>query len=438
MNYVSTTEKAHFWSMKYVLNNTVIDQEGLIMIIDNCPKFLRSFFKPIQPYFSKPQFNHLWAMTLALIIRIGRANIRGVSKVLPQQGHRTSHGHFLAQSQWNASAVLDDRVWAMIRRMRPKLGETIYLLLDDTRNGKRGKKMVCLSKIWDHTHQRYVRGHIVVTGAVMFRGVVFPWRFVLYRPRKYAKSSYRKLTEIAADIIDEFTPPEGMKVRILFDAYYLCPKVTKTCEKRGFTWFSVASKNRTFTGVRAGKRRISDFAPGFLRHKGQSVRMPRSRGWATLRIAWADGRLARIGKVRMVVSKRPGSPWKTMVCFVSNETNLGARQIVSIYEKRWAIEVLFKELRGELGLGDYQVLSEDAILRHLHLCGLAHLVLTHHSLEAVGAQARKANVEVALPAMSQRLEALRSSIRREQIKRIVKIKSHRNLVQKLNNYLLAA
>ncbi|MFQ6036935.1 MAG: transposase [Sedimentisphaerales bacterium] len=438
MNHVSTIEKAHFWSMKQVLINTFIDQEGLIMIIDNCPRFLRSFFNPIQPYFSKPQFNHFWAIILALIIRVGRANVQGISEVLPRQGHRTSHGHFLAKAKWNAPAVLDDRVWAMIRRMRPKTGETICLLLDDTRNAKRGKKMANLSKIWDHTHQRYVRGHIVVTGVVMFRGVVLPWRFVLYKPKKDAKSSYRKLTEIAADIIDEFTPPAGLKVRVLFDAYYLCPKVTKTCEKRLFTWFSVASKNRTFTRVRAGKRKISDFAPGFLRHNGRNVRMPRSGGWAILRIAWADGRLARIGKVRMVVSKRPCSPWKTMVCFVSNETNLGAREIVSIYEKRWAVEVLFKELRGELGLGDYQVLSEAAILKHLHLCGLAHLVLTHHSLEAVGAQARKANVEVALPSMSQRLKALRSSIRHEQIKRIVKIKNHKNLVQKLNKYLLAA
>ena len=156
--------------------------------------------------------------------------------------------------------------------------------------------------------------------------------------------------------------------------------------------------------------------------------MLRSRGRAILRIAWIDGQLARIGNVRMVISKRPGSPWKTMVCFVSNEVNLTAREIVSIYEKRWAIEVLFKELRGQLGLGDYQVLSEDAILKHLHLCGLAHLVLTHHSLKAVGTQPRKANTKVVLLTMSQRLETLHYTIRREQIKRIVKIKSHKNLV----------
>src|SRR5262249_52389681 len=87
------------------------------------------------------------------------------------------------------------------------------------------------------------------------------------------------------------------------------------------------------------------------------------------------------------------------------------------YEKRWAIEVLFKELRGSLGLGDYQVLPERGIRNHLHLCGLAHLLLTHHSLSAVGAQAKKEPKEVPLPPLSQRREALRDAVRREQIER---------------------
>jgi hypothetical protein len=65
-------------------------------------------------------------------------------------------------------------------------------------------------------------------------------------------------------------------------------------------------------------------------------------------------------------------------------------------------------------------------------------MLTHHNLEAVGAQAKKANVELVLLTMNQRLEAFRSSIRREQIKRTVKAKSHKNLTRELNKYLLAA
>ena len=112
---------------------------------------------------------------------------------------------------------------------------------------------------------------------------------------------------------------------------------------------------------------------------------------------------------------------------------------MSIYELRWNIEVLFKELEVDLGLGDYQVISEEGILKHLHLCCLAHLALTHHSLEAVGAQATKANKTVRLPTMNQRLENLRSDIRREQIRKLFRQGgSHEIVRERVEQYLQAA
>ena len=126
--------------------------------------------------------------------------------------------------------------------------------------------------------------------------------------------------------------------------------------------------------------------------------------------------MKRLGQVRLVLSKRPGDPWKKTLAVVTNETKLAAREIIAIYEKRWHIEVLFKELRSSLGLCDYQVLSRNAIERHLHLCGLAHQLLTHHSLAAEGAQAKQENKEVDLPPLRERLEELRSTIRTQQAK----------------------
>lgn len=110
--------------------------------------------------------------------------------------------------------------------------------------------------------------------------------------------------------------------------------VTKACEIRGFTWFSVASKNRTILRTWGVSQRTGDLCPGLLKYRGLRVRMRRARGWAKMRIAAVDGRLARSGDVRLVFSKRPRSAWKAMVAFATNETKLAARAIVSIYEKR--------------------------------------------------------------------------------------------------------
>lgn len=416
-------------------------REGRAVIIDCLPTCVKSFFSPLRPTLTKPRFTHLWMLVLAMLINLRTSKLIHLARTAPSGTHRTRHGAFLATGGLDLAAVLGERTWATLRSMKPQPGETIYLILDDHRIAKRGRKMARISKIWDHKQQKFVHGHIILFAAICFRGVMLPWRLHLQKPKGQPGPRYRKLTDRAAEMIRSFVAPEGLDVRVLFDAFYLCPVVTRACEDKGFTYFSVAAKNRSFRkrGQRGRGRKIGDLAPGLLRYGGHTVRMKRSRSHATLRIACADGHLSRIGQVRMVLSKRPCERWNTTVAMVTNETNLRDRQIVSIYEQRWAIEVWFKELEVDLGLGDYQVLKEEAILNHLHLTCLAHLVLTHHALRGIGAQATQANQKVRLPTMNQRLENLRGDIRREQIQRWFRAGGkHARLSKKLLQYLQAA
>ena len=411
------------------------------MIIDHLPSCVKGFFLPLRWRLSKPQYAHLWTLVLAMLINLRSTKLVHLSRVAPRSTHRTGHGSFLNRADADAPALLEERSCAALAAMKPRAGETLYLILDDHRMAKRGKKMARISKIWDHKSQKFVHGHIVLFAAVLFRGVVLPWRLHLQKPKGQPGPRYRKLTDLAAQMIREFAPPAGVKVRVLFDAFYLSPLVTRACESKGFCYFSVAAKNRSFRGndERGRGRKITLLAPGLLRHRGKNVRMKRSRGMAKLRIAGVDGHLSRIGHVRMVLSKRPGERWKSTVAIVTNETGLNIREVVSTYELRWSIEMLFKELEVDLGLGDYQVLSEEGILKHLHLCCLAHLALTHRAMEGVGAQATQANQRVHLPTMNQRLETLRGDIRREQIQRLFRQGGpHERVRQKVEHYLRAA
>jgi hypothetical protein len=417
--------------------------EGRVVIINHLPSFMQRFFTPMRGAVSKPQFAHLWSLVLAMVITLRDAKLLHLSSVTPAAGHRTRRGAFLNHSQWDAPALIEQTTDNLLSSMKPQVGETVYLILDDTRIAKRGSKMDRLSKIWDHKQQKFVRGHIVLTAAVAFRGVVLPWRLQLWKPRGQPASAYapryRKLTDLAAMMIRDFQPPLAeMKVRVLFDAFYLCPAVCHACQEKGFTFFSVAQRNRMFTTDNRKRRSLKNLMPGLLKHRGHNVHMKRSRGYAKLRLASVDGHLSRIGRVRLVVSKRPAGPWRRTVAIVTNETKLNPRRIVAIYETRWLIEVLFKELRQDLGLGDYQMLAEDGIVHHLHICCLAHLLLTHRSLMGLGAQARKVDEQVTLPPMNERLRSLRESIAKDQIRRIVKGPAHARLRSRLCDHLLAA
>jgi SRSO17 transposase len=396
------------------------------------------FLTTVAPLLSVPQFRLLRQLTVAWLVGCGGKMVRAAR--LSKGRHRTSMGRFLAKSSWDAPAVLTTLVLGMLRGLRPRAGEWIWLVIDDTRIGKRARRMAAVKKIWDHVEKRFVRGHMVVTAAIVFRGITLRWRFHLWLPKEYCKKKGRKqvkMTAIAAEMIRAFDPPTGLKVGVLFDAFYLCPQVTAACQNRGFSWFSVASRNRNLE-CNGQQRSIGAIGPGLLKHQGQRVRMRRSRGWRWMTIATIKGRLKKIGDVRVVYSKRPGDPWKKMVAIVTNATTMPPRAIIANYERRWAIEVLFKELKGTFGLGDYQMQKRQGIERHLHLCGLAHLALTHHALRAVGAKAKQANKDVPLPRFQERRDAMRREIREDNIERFVRRIRHAKIRRRVRQQLLAA
>ena len=411
------------------------------MNIHHFPAFLKPFFKSMGLELTRPQYAHLWSLMLAIALNLRTSKLVHLTGLLPFSTHRTRHGAFLASAGFDSPRLLRGTVARLIKRFKPLPGETIELILDDHRIAKRGRKMDRLSKIWDHKEQKFVHGHIVLFAAVCFRGVTMPLRLHLWKPKGQSGPRYRKLTDLAAEMIKEFEVPAGLKVRVLFDAFYLSPVVVKACEKRGFAWFSVASKNRNFRrdGAKGKGKNIRDLAVGVLRHHGRFVHMKRSRGKAKLKIASVDGHLSRIGQVRMVISKRPHETWKSTIAIVTNCPGMDARAIVAAYERRWSIEVMFKDLEQSLGLGEYQVLHERAIVNHLHLVCLAHLMLTHHAMNCAGAKAIASNKEVRLPSVEQRIESLRKAHRDERIRKLFsKGGLHARYRKKLDTILQAA
>ena len=67
---------------------------------------------------------------------------------------------------------------------------------------------------------------------------------------------------------------------------------------------------------------------------------------------------------------------KNTKLLVTNLLELTARQVIDIYQRRWAIEILFKELKSGLGLGEHQVTKKlPRIEKSLGIALIAHLLL---------------------------------------------------------------
>ncbi|WP_428940609.1 hypothetical protein [Fontivita pretiosa] len=118
------------------------------MIIDYLPSFLKRFFQPLRCKLTKPQYSHLWTLVLALVLNLRSAKlVHLLSRLAPRSTHRTRHGAFLNHADAPVPTLLEAHACAALMGMKPQAGETVYLILDDHRIAKRGRKMDRISKI---------------------------------------------------------------------------------------------------------------------------------------------------------------------------------------------------------------------------------------------------------------------------------------------------
>jgi Transposase DDE domain len=92
-----------------------------------------------------------------------------------------------------------------------------------------------------------------------------------------------------------------------------------------------------------------------------------------------------VGDVTIVLSKKGRNlgPKQTKI-LVTNLDELTPSQVVSIYQKRWAVEVLHWELKSGLGLGEHQVSGDrNRSEKSLGIAVLAYLFVLrvcHHEI----------------------------------------------------------
>jgi hypothetical protein len=86
--------------------------------------------------------------------------------------------------------------------------------------------------------------------------------------------------------------------------------------------------------------------------------------------------LRHIRDVTMVLSKqRRNDGLNATKILVTNLPAVTARQVIDVYRRRWAVELLIKELKGATGLGQHQVTKDpQRVERSIAVAVMAYLV----------------------------------------------------------------
>jgi SRSO17 transposase len=408
-----------------------------MVTIGRIPRKTQAFFKGLSGQFSHGAFGHFWGLVLAMTLGHG-ATIERLAKLLRGSTHRTNHGEFLWRSDWSESAALRQVALNTLRRLRRKNGGPCYLILDETQTLKRAKKMAGVRKLYHHATGRYGHGHTMVKACLYYRGVTIPWSTALCLSKADARKQdevFLTQTALAAHVIHNADLPGDLKVTVLFDAYYLCDVVADACHCRGWHYIGVGKSNRNLT-VNGQKKKLGAYGRNVLRRDGQWRRIPGLRKRGTYRLAERIGFMKKLGEVKVVFSRRRNE--RKIVALVTDDLRASKTSIVADYLKRWAIELLIKDEKQQLGLGDYRVLRYRAVVRHLHLVDIAYACLTRLALDGRDEQGQRKNQKVLrLPPISRLQTRMRQAVWQEALEDVIKHSHDKPVLRRLERLLAA-
>lgn len=297
----------------------------------------------------------------------------------------------MTRAPWDGSMALMALALGVLRRLRLKINETLFVILDESHTRKRAEKMAGLGYFKDPSTGGYLYGHEFLALGFWVRNFFLPAALSMYWPKKNVPRGYtfRTLNQIAAEMIESLRVASGVKVVVLFDAFFLNQTVLGAIRRRGWSWVSVAGANRKVFSAHGHRTRIGIYRRTCWRKGFRTITV---RAFGREKRYWATPerriKLSKVGPVTVVFckAKRRQAP----LALVSPQGT--ARQLIEHYAQRWAIELFFKESKQLLGLGHYQTRSPEGVERHLQLVSCAHLLLTHVRLNKAAREKANANI----------------------------------------------
>jgi len=398
------------------------------------PTILNSFFGSLTSRFHWDHFEYFRWYVLAVGVTWGRRNVSNLCRQLRASTHRTRFNNFVQVGRWDAAACLRHKAEELLAQAGPAKGDTVYLIVDDSKLQKRGKTMEAVGYLHDPTTGRRVLAHQCVTAVIRYHGVVIPLGVRLYVKCEHAPAlglPFRKTTQLAADLIREFEPPAGVKVVVLFDSYYLCPVVVSACREKGFHYASTLKNNRNL--FRDGRKMKAGRYGRNVYRRNRKRRLPgsgRRAAYYYVDAGWLD--IGGLGPHHVVFSRKGRDP---LLGIVTDHPKLSAAAILHTYAERWSIEVFFKDTKQLLGLGQYQNGTYRAAVTHLHLVCFAYALLTH--LRLTGAQGKPKSTRAATASTSEVQSQLRRLVWSDLVAHLEEQPSGTSFVKELELLLVA-
>jgi hypothetical protein len=312
----------------------------------------------------------------------GPKTLKGISGFTSPYVREWRLRRLLNASYWSLQLLL---TWfaheAMATFPAPEDG-VLYLIGDGSHKNKWGKGNPLVQSARKSKYDPVFLGIKFVVLMAAWDVYRIPVGFQVILPKGHP--DYKKENLLFQEMVAAFDPPKWAKrVIVCGDCAYGSRANMKMVQARdkadpqrqwGFV-FALAKTWKTEEGKKV--KDLVNHLPRKHYKKTWIPKLPEERGRKTFWIYGKRIRLDGIGDVTVVLSKkgRNVGPKNTKL-LVTNLADLTPRQILSVYQRRWSIELLFWELKSGLGLGEHQVTKErDRIEKSIGIAVISYLFL---------------------------------------------------------------
>ena len=317
----------------------------------------------------------------------GRKTLEEMARWTPAAITAWRFGRLLKAAYWNVHLLVSWLVQDLLATLPPPTNGVLYLFGDGSHADKRGIKNPVAQKGRISQHHPWFFGLRFVLLMAAWDGYRVPVSFRIILPKRHA--AYRSENALFRDMVEAFVPPSWAKLVIVGgDAAYGSQANMRMVQDRDKAdtarrWGFVFAIARTWKT--AEDKTLKNLVTHVPHTYYQGTRVPREQARHRRKTFWTFQTrlcLRHIGEVTVVLSKRGRNlgPKQTKI-LVTNLAELTSSQVVCIYQKRWAIELMNWELKSGLGLGEHQVSGDQnrseksvgiAVLAYLFVLRVCH------------------------------------------------------------------
>jgi SRSO17 transposase len=334
------------------------------------PRIIREFIPVFKPVFTKPQLRH-FAEYLTGLITCSNKTVQGINDSFVCHRDQSAKNHFLTAADWPEDAVNRKRL-GLIREVIDKDHiQDGQLVLDDSLAHKSGKKIDGVGWHYDHSQNKTVLGHQIVSTHYCCRSFHVPLDFAVYR-----KDGGFDKNQLARQLIDRAVATDLPFSTVLCDSWYFSEENVRHIEFCHKNWVAACKSNRLvdWCGKHRSLRKI--FA-SFPRSAFTVVTLKNGdQYWTCTKVMT----LKKGGRVRIVATHSRADCTDEPNFFATNRTDWSAKRILDTYCVRWTIETFYRDAKQNLGLEDCELRIWNGIKRHFQLVFLAFTLLQLSSL----------------------------------------------------------